>query len=79
MEELTFRREAHGSVGNATGKVAPLGRLLLAHPRVLRGKGGGGERTATIGAVSGPAVARMAARVEAGDGLLEGRRQKCRP
>lgn len=83
LESPTFRREAHrpagdGGCGRGGRQVVLLGGFLLPHPRVLRGQGGGGQLAASVGAVSRPAMPRMAARIQAGDGLLEGRRNQCR-
>lgn len=71
--------EAGGSGGGEGGggsrQRALLAGFLLLHPGVLRGQGAGG---AGMEARFRPAVPRVAAWVQARDGLLEGRRNQCR-
>lgn len=79
---LTFLAEA-GCSGRGSGHRRHwglLGRLLLFHPGVLRSKGARRYWAAVVAiwALFGSAVARVAAWIQAGDGLFERRRNKCR-
>lgn len=75
---------AGGGSGRGGRQRGFLGRLLLLHPGVLgRLQGAGGHwaaaaaRGARLGAAAS-AVARVTARVQAGNGLLKRRRNQCR-
>lgn len=85
--QLTFVAQASWSKGGGRSRRRQggfLGRLFLFHPGVLRRLEGAGWHWAAavaIGAVLGAAaaaVARVAARFQAGDGLLKRRRNQCR-